>query len=120
MSDKDVTELLAVMSIEDRSAFFDTYRSSLIVTTFDVKCAVELTRVAEELVVKEHLFDHKSILPVKRESDHLTAIGGMVDHKTHIISNILVGGSASIINNILKDGVIVPVDHADRETTYRT
>ena len=120
MSDKDLTELLEVKSIEDRSAFFDTYRSSLIVTTFDVRCVVELTLVPQELVVKEHLFDHKSILPVNRESDHLTTIGVIVDHRTHIISNILVGGSESIINNILKDDVIVSIDHADRQTTYRT
>jgi hypothetical protein len=71
----------------------------------------------QELVVNEHLFDHKSILPVNRESDHLIALGVMVDYKTHIMSNILVGGSASIINNILKDDVIVSIDHTDREST---
>jgi hypothetical protein len=74
----------------------------------------------QELVVNEHLFDHKSISPVNSESDHLIALGVMVDYKTHIISNILVGGWASIINNILKDDVIVSIDHSDRETTYRT
>jgi len=82
-------------------------------TTFDVRRAVELTKLAKELVAKEHLSDHKSILRVNRESDHVTTLGIMFDQKTRIISNMLVGGPASNSKNIFKGDTIVSIDGND-------
>ena len=80
---------------------------------FDVRRAIELTRLAQQLVAKEHLCDHKSILPVNSELDHVTTLGIMFDHKTRMISNILVGGPASNSKNIFKGDVIVSIDGND-------
>ena len=85
----------------------------LAASTFDVRRAVELTKLAKELVAKEHLSDHKSILRVNRESDHVTTLGIMFDQKTRIISNMLVGGPASNSKNIFKGDTIVSIDGND-------
>ena len=88
----------------------DQHRASSIASTFDVTRAIKLVHLAQELIAKEHLCDHKSILPAnsvsmspdswpfvnrpgegKRASGSglATTIGIMYDDKTHIILNLL-------------------------------
>ena len=102
---KEGTGKAVVMSDQDRA--------SLIASTFDVRRAIELIHLAQEIIAKEHLCDHKSILPADSASGHATTIGIMYDEKTHIISNLLVGGPASNSKKIFKGDAIVSIDGND-------
>ena len=123
---KEGTGKAVVMSDQDRA--------SLIASTFDVRRAIELIHLAQEIIAKEHLCDHKSILPANNASmspdswpfvnmpggdkrasgsGHATTIGIMYDERTHIILNLLVGGPASNSKKIFKGDAIVSIDGND-------
>ena len=79
-------------------------------TTFDVRRAVELTRLAQQLVAEELLSDPNLMLPAARESGQATTLGFLYDDTTRIISKVLDWGPASNSKRVCKGDFIVSID----------
>lgn len=77
---------------------------------FDVRRAIELTRLAQQLVAEELLSDPNLMLPAARESGQATTLGFLYDDTTRIISKVLDWGPASNSKRVCKGDFIVSID----------
>ena len=88
----------------------DLARSPARTDAFDFIRALELTRLAQQLVAEELLSDPNLMLPAARESGQATTLGFLYDDTTRIISKVLDWGPASNSKRVCKGDFIVSID----------